>query len=118
MLEYFNFDCDFNMNLYNIDFLEENFTLICPQNHYYCWLDFFIQLEHHKIDYDVAKLNLVQTLAKLQYFDIIDENIINIWNYSPSFFSNGYIANNFDYLEKDDGFLRLLRQIKIDRIIV
>ena len=41
MLEYFNFDCDFNMNLYNIDFLEENFTLICPQNHYYCWLDFF-----------------------------------------------------------------------------
>ena len=118
MSEYFNFGDDFNMNLYNINLLEETFTLICPQNHYYYWINFFLQIENYKIEYDVAKQNLIKTLATLQYPDILEENIINIWNYSPSFFSSGYIGNNFEYLEKDDRFLRLLRQIKIDKIIV
>jgi hypothetical protein len=118
MSEYFNFGDDFNMNLYSLNFLGENFTIISPSIHHYHWLAFFNKLEHRSIDYDIAKQCLIKTLAKLQYTDILDENITQIWNYSPSFFSNGYIANNFDYLEKDDRFLRLLRQIKIDRIIV
>ena len=119
MSEYFNFgEQQYNLSLYNFDFFDEKFPLISLPDHLLYWIDFFNQIENHKIEFDVAKQHLIKDLAILQYPDILEENITTIWNHSPSFFSSGYIGNNFEYLESDDRFMRLLRQIKIDRIIL
>jgi hypothetical protein len=119
MSEYFNFgEQPYNLSLYNFEFCDEKFPLISLPNHSLYWIDFFTQIENHNFEYDDAKKNLITSLAILQYPNISEDNIITIWNHSPSFFSSGYISNNFEYLEGDDRFLRLLRQIKIDRIIL
>ena len=119
MSEYLNLgEQEYKLNLYNFEFFGEKFPLISLPSHCYHWIIFFIEIENYNQEYPVAKQNLIKDLAILQYPDILEENIIGIWNHSPSFFSSGYIGNNFEYLEKDDRFLRLLRQIKIDKIIL
>jgi hypothetical protein len=116
MSEYFDLDY-YSLKLCSFELLNEKINLTIFPHHTYSWINFFLELEKGTNDYDKVKLELVKDLASIQYPDILEENILKIWEQSPMFFSNGYIKNNFDFLESNSEFFSLMRQIKIDKII-
>lgn len=118
--DFFNFGDDFNSDnlhkFFEFKIANNSIYIIINSEYLIHWSYFFNELVQG-LDYETAKYRLINRVAKHQYPDILEENIISIWKNLPEFFINGQLKTNLQDLEDTQNLKSILREISIKKII-
>ncbi len=120
MTNTFNFGDDFSANYLTqfkiFSIFDYQFPIYFQTEYENYWNLFFMELQSG-FDFEETKKKLIKRIATHQYPDILEENILQIWNSSPDFFIMGQLKNCLDIIENEYNIEIVLREIKINKII-